>query len=328
MQAKSWLGRLLGGLTALVLCGGCESQVGEEYRGEPILTLQGSVELEKGAASDQVPVLAFPATDGKGYLLVDSRVEGEYPAHFRLSVFDPPPKNVFTQPDGTAIGFLTVVPKDHPSEVPEVVGVNKGALNDDGTATFERDVCTADDICLHRVLSCTMQQCPIIGETGKAISADEVTKYGEAGEASREHLVEYEESCNAQRECHRVFRKCDLPTAYVPDLLLAVPHSTATCDVTSESGDARIKTYEALLKSALGYSVIYANHALPDAPGGPLVAGYNVFKTVEPETDQAWIDSIVCALDMPTSKACPTGVHLEPVSAEEQLRLRIGYRND
>jgi hypothetical protein len=328
MQAKSWLRGLVGGLVALVLCEGCQSQVGEGYLGEPILTLQGSVELGEGATSDQVPVLAFPAADGKGYRLVDARVEGEYPAHFRLSVFDPPPTDVVTDANGTAIGFLTVVPKDHPSQVPDVVGVSNGALNDDGTATFERDACTADNICLHRVLSCMMHECPIIGETGKAIPADQVTEYQEAGEAGREHLVELEETCNAQHECHRVFRKCELPTSYVPDLLLTVPHHTATCSVTSESGDARVKTYEALLKSALGYSVVYAKQALPDAPGGPLTAGYNVFKTVEPETDQAWIDSIVCARDMPKSKTCPTGIHLERVAPEDQLRLRIGYRND
>lgn len=92
MQAKSLIGGLVGGAAALALCAGCESQVGEGYEGEAILTLEGSVELGEGEVADQVPVLAFSTPDFNAFLLVEARVEGEYPARFRMSVFEPPPE--------------------------------------------------------------------------------------------------------------------------------------------------------------------------------------------------------------------------------------------
>jgi hypothetical protein len=120
--------------------------------------------------------------------------------------------------DGTVTGFLTVVPKDHPSEIPNVTGISNGTLNEDGTWTFTRDVCTSDNICLQRVLSCTMVECPIVGETGSAIPAAEVTLCGDVGVAGGEHWMEMAESCDAQQQCHRVFRKCDLVMTYAPPI--------------------------------------------------------------------------------------------------------------
>jgi hypothetical protein len=283
MQIRSLIGGLVGAV-ALALGAGCESQVGEEYEGEAILTLEGSVELGEGEAADQVPVLAFPTADFNAFVLVDARVEGEFPARFRMSVFDPPPANARAEADGTVTGFLTVVPKDHLSEIPNVTGVSNGTPNEDGTWTFTRDVCTSDNICLQQILSCTMVECPIVGERGSAIPAAEVKLYSEAGVGGGEHWLEMAESC-----------------------------------------DAQVQSYEALLKSAAGYYVVYTKEALAASAYGPLSAGYNVFKTVEPATDQAWIDSMVCERDMPGS-TCPPGVSQQLVSPNEQLTLRIGYR--
>ena len=331
MQMKSWFGGLAVGGAALALCAGCEAQVGEGYQGEAMLTLQGSVELGENPAPDQVPVLAFRSDNG--FVVVDAHVAGQFPAHFQMSVFDPPPANARKNADGTVSGFLTVLPKDHPSEIPAVSGGGIGTDNADGSRTEQLDMCTADQICRHEVYSCAaQQQCPVVGETGDAIVPSQVTMHSSEGEGGDEHLMDFVEDCNADHECHRLFRECDLDSTYLPFLLAADFGYTSSCTFVSATGDARVQTYEAVQKRATGYRIVYSQEdraSWSDAYplNGPLPAGYTLFREVEPPAEQ-WIASIDCVRDSADPSGCPQGIHNELVGSDEQLTLRLGYGND
>jgi hypothetical protein len=71
---------------------GCDAQAGEPYRGEPLLTMSGSVELALEVEDQEalIPTLAFRGDDDTVHL-VDADVEGEFPAEFTLNVYEPPP---------------------------------------------------------------------------------------------------------------------------------------------------------------------------------------------------------------------------------------------
>jgi hypothetical protein len=322
------LGGLVSGAAALVACAGCEAQVGEGYRGEAILTLQGSVELGDGAAADLVPVLAFRTE--AGYVLVDTHVEGEFPAHFRLSVFDPPPLAATKLELGVSPGILTVMPRNHPSELPLVGQFSVPTPQEDGTTAVKQDFCTASkEICWHRDLVCVARECPVVGETGSPISSDQVASVGREGMFGAEHSLVFDEECNAEHECHRVFRKCDLPPYWLDSFNFA-SGTMGTCQVRSESGDSRAKLYESVRRSAVGYFVMYAPEAVSSLEMGPVAygpvrAGYSVYRVVEPASDQDWIDSITCQRDTPESSDCPVGAHVELVSPDEQLKLKLGF---
>jgi len=329
VNTKSLVLGLFGAGAALVLAG-CEAQVGDGYRGEVLLSLQGSVVLNGQSAADQVPVLAFLRSSG--FALLDAHVEGEFPSRFRMEIFEAPPESALLDPTtGTATGFLTVVPKDHPKEIPGVAASGLGSCNPDETiCTNHLDICSTTGICMQRDLTCNQEECPVVGDT--EIPPDELASgarfsgYGEAGDT---HSLTVEVVCDAAQLCHRVFRKCGPPNAYTP---LAEFGHQQTCDVVSESGDARIKLYESVLQSAVGYDIVYAPAAVATSVYGPIPAGYSLFRTVEPDSDQAWIDSLDCKfdrlLDATDTTTCPPGVHKELVSPDEELTLRLGYRND
>lgn len=323
MQNKSWLSSAFAG--GVLLLAGCQAEVGTDYRGEALLSLKGSVVLDDQSMADQVPVLAFYSQSG--FALLDVHVEGEFPSRFNLEVFEPPPQAAMTDPEtGTVSGFLTVVPKDHPSLVQAVSVGDYGMCSADGTACTEQlNLCImGGGICLQRELSCASQECPVVGDV--PIPPDQVTCQGYA-ESGGTDLMTLDEQCNAAGQCDRLFRKCGLPNAYSS---FAEFGRELSCEVVSESGDERVKAfdsvYESALQSAVGYDVVYSARAQESSPYGPLRAGYSLFKTIEPDSDQAWMDSLLCRCDTPQSTTCPPGVHKELVSPDEELTFRIGYR--
>jgi len=104
---------------------GCDSRAGEEYQGEPLMTISGSVVVNNDLApAELVPALAFYAASGtKTDLWIhDVSVTGEFPASFTLDVFEPPPAEaLFAPEDGVgpkvALGFIAAVSPDHPETV-------------------------------------------------------------------------------------------------------------------------------------------------------------------------------------------------------------------
>jgi len=99
-------------LASAVACG---SKAGEDYKGESLLQISGSVRMaDEEAPGTLVPALAF--TLEHTLLLQDLEVRGEFPAKFTLNVFEPPPPEAFfvdsRQPE-IAIAYFTAVPREH-----------------------------------------------------------------------------------------------------------------------------------------------------------------------------------------------------------------------
>ncbi|MDD9937173.1 MAG: hypothetical protein OXT09_26425 [Myxococcales bacterium] len=142
-------------LALLPVLGGCDSQVAPGYRGEALLTIAGSVELESERERAPLrPALAFYDSERSIFHIVDVEVEGEFPADFVLRVFDPPPDSAIIEtPErpASALGYITAVTEDHPDTVQFALqGTSTGACGpfdgEDGNPPCETmgQWCTAD----------------------------------------------------------------------------------------------------------------------------------------------------------------------------------------
>lgn len=81
-DAARWLGAGTSWLAFASMLG-CEAQASDEYSGEPLLSLRGTVLVTKDQAnSDLVPHLAFSVADDEtnAVVLVPGELSGEFPA--------------------------------------------------------------------------------------------------------------------------------------------------------------------------------------------------------------------------------------------------------
>jgi hypothetical protein len=75
----------------LALLFACEAQVSPEYRGEALLTIAGSVEIDRDRdRGTLMPALAFHNSESSDLRIMDVDVEGEFPSDFTLPVDEPP----------------------------------------------------------------------------------------------------------------------------------------------------------------------------------------------------------------------------------------------
>lgn len=140
-------------LLALLILAGCDPQATDAYEGEPLLTVQGSVELalERDNSNDLQPTIAFQGDDNLMYLSDAVAVRGEFPASFVLDVLAPPPpeavRNVFGADDEPriAVGFITAASPDLPR-------VFEFKAADDGELVIATDLQDREWIC-YRVAS-------------------------------------------------------------------------------------------------------------------------------------------------------------------------------
>jgi hypothetical protein len=91
-------------LLALALVAGCDPQVGQSYRGEPMATLQGTVEEMAGPISGPVDAALLWTPRGVGSVATVPTpipVEKMFLAHFVMTIVLPPPVEVL-QPDVVA----------------------------------------------------------------------------------------------------------------------------------------------------------------------------------------------------------------------------------
>ena len=150
-------------LSAIALLG-CDARAGEEYRGEVLLQMKGSLLLEAGQlAPDSVPALAFPDRKG-GFHVLDVEAHGEFPASFSIDVMSPPPpaaiQNVPGLP-GFAVSHITALPSAHEETITYPTSSTGGGEtwceNADDSDCYRRiDVCTSGtDQCFHELARCT-----------------------------------------------------------------------------------------------------------------------------------------------------------------------------
>lgn len=104
---------------------GCDAKAGDGYRGEPLLSFEGSVKLASTEVQGELePALAFVPSQGTVHIL-DVSVRGTFPANFTLDVLAPPPAGALTSAAGfiltaprseqIALGYITAVPAQHKS---------------------------------------------------------------------------------------------------------------------------------------------------------------------------------------------------------------------
>jgi len=117
MRSHAYLGWMT---TAALL--GCDAKVDEHYRGEPMLSIRGSLVVQNpNVSSDLVPALAFLQADLVTYddvtlHILDVDTQGEFPTNFTLNVMSPPPAAAMRSVPGLpsyAVGYITALPEQH-----------------------------------------------------------------------------------------------------------------------------------------------------------------------------------------------------------------------
>jgi hypothetical protein len=180
--------RAIASLSLIFALLGCDSQVGVAYRGEPLLSMTGRVELaEERPDGPLVPALAFLDEERGFVYFLDVEVTGEFPAEFSIDVFDPPPDDAFVPVskflDGplAAVGYITAVVEDHPASVR--LGNHQGGLAtcDAEQCRSEESWCTVDlSECYVEVGHCApddLTDCVIEGSGDPALKEDAFEKF-------------------------------------------------------------------------------------------------------------------------------------------------------
>jgi hypothetical protein len=156
--------------------GACGSQAGEEYRGEPLLRMKGSVVIQNPNPPDNlVPAIAFLNTRNGTLDFAEVQVAGEFPAQFTLDVFEPPPEGcilVSENPEDEneprfAMGFITAVNADHPDSVAGERSSGGHGCDRSG-CTDITEVCIPGEGCYRRVTECDSNgaNCNVVEESG------------------------------------------------------------------------------------------------------------------------------------------------------------------
>lgn len=149
----------------------CEAEAGREYQGEVLLSLNGIVTAGPAVDSDYVLALAFLGPSG--LYLVDGVTSDEFPAEFRFDVTSPPPEEAFYSfNDGpepvTASATLAVVPRNHPSLVPNIIPpFDPSGHEEEETFELDRHACVGDTSqCMDEHLECTRVPCVVVSQEG------------------------------------------------------------------------------------------------------------------------------------------------------------------
>lgn len=277
---RRWRGLLAFGTLGLSVAG-CEAQVGPDYQGESLFTLQGNVVLAGDGRPDVIPVIAFAA--GFEYAVVDATVRGDFPAQFRLDVMVPPPSGALVPLEGggsAAFGRVALAPSHHPDYIPVFLSHEVDDCNEAEThCTREVEKCVSEDRCFKRTLSCKRELCPIVFESGEPSVEEDVETAIVAVYPRGEFSYGVAESCSPSAGCHRTIRQCEVAAAG-PYAITASGGTLDTCEVLAESGDLSIAQSDLLEHVATDYFVLYLTEATTLERIGELPRGYHLFETV------------------------------------------------
>lgn len=95
---------------------------------QPLLSLHGSAELERGVDAEGLQAAIVFVAGGKNALhIIDPESEADFPDRFQLALWEEPPEDTagtFVEPDGEtfplAIGYIAAVTADHPEYAPQI----------------------------------------------------------------------------------------------------------------------------------------------------------------------------------------------------------------
>ena len=83
LRAAAWVG--------LLALAACDRQSDADYRGEPLARIQGTITSNPEAPPTELaPVISW---EGQTVAVVETEVVSEFPARFRIDLFEPPPEN-------------------------------------------------------------------------------------------------------------------------------------------------------------------------------------------------------------------------------------------
>jgi len=301
-RGGSWLGEGVN-LLAFTCVLGCDAQVDHEYKGEPLLSLQGNVLVSKGQLGvENVPYLGLLDSDERGTFLalVDGEVSGEFPAKFRFDVTQPPPEEMLHQmpPEQGfsgrgASGLLVMLPPDSDERyrlIPEVE-TNPGECTDDGTAcTSTERICDESGQCRDRFQSCAIDPCELVERVGDPVldganpsrttyRCDSTTCYSTVIVCDGEELY-----------CSMDVYRCDRPQS--DNFKDAFDGVVRTCSVVSDTGDTSLRSFFDLNAVAINYAILYVADDNPDTVYGPLERGYHLLQTSD--SLDGWLESEKC----------------------------------
>lgn len=235
---------------AASLLSACDTQASNEYRGESLLTLQGSVEIMQATVEGPlVPAIAF-ITEGESISILDVAVDGMFPSSFTLNVFDPPPAHVIGdfavfgngyqlpgEPRGTW-GFITAVPPDHRDTFPLATGPS--IIGRSG------------------------------GEGGSGGAAGGGGSGGSGGSGQDTCFLEAE-WCTPSGECRREHYEC--PNDQARGCSVHAENEFVACALTHSEGDPElgVDVFERFAGMSENYAVLYLED---EAPAGSWVAHF------------------------------------------------------
>jgi hypothetical protein len=173
---------ILAAPVVLALSQACEPQVSPAYKGQALLTIGGSVEVDSQRERGRLlPALAFYNSETSLFHIVDVEVEGEFPSDFTLRVYEPPPgEAIVTGPDrpASAVGYITAVTEGHPDSVLDPVSSGAGSsctparAGEVSQCVHYQDWCTADrSECYSEERACPafdspLEECEILSSSG------------------------------------------------------------------------------------------------------------------------------------------------------------------
>jgi hypothetical protein len=276
----------------LLLHAGCDAKAGDDYQGEPLLSFEGSVRLASTQIEGELePAIAFVPTQSRLEIL-DVEVRGSFPANFTLDVLAPPAKGALTsarayireapKEQKLALGYITAVAADHPSEVRMAEG---------GGYKYECEGGVTD---LSRSGEAPPEHEPEDGVRDPwdwerhILQVREMHRGNNPGAACTEEFFAIAmEPDRTESILYRQISKCD--------------YKFESCEIISSQGDPKYlrSPFEKVAGLSSNYLVLYLPGAVEaDSPvarafgGGPLAAGYHL---LEAESDQTWSDEyIVC----------------------------------
>jgi hypothetical protein len=279
----------------------CDAQVGDEYIGETILSLQGNVRLRDAEAdTNLLPALVFFGPGGAK--VVGGETTGEFPSRFRFDVSRPPPSDAYlpAQPGENvngkrAIGFIAMLPPNPPGTLANTS--LESECNDDFTqCNSVRTSCDDNKICRVRTYECTKRPCELLSEVGEPVDPRDFGSVSSESSCFGDTCYTISSECGLAGDCHVRFSQCEITSS--ADLVFS-DGTIEHCDLIAESGDSSIVGLDDIKTVASNYYVIYATKDSPDAVPGPLKKGYNLVEILAP-TAEEWVTREVCELDAKT----------------------------
>ena len=304
---------LLSGSAAALMTLGCGTEVGDDYTGEVLLEINGSVETDLPIDEDSALVLTSPGPNG--IHLVDGVIEGDFPSAFRFSTNELPPETE-SLPMGDKVvdvawmGFA-VVPADHPPSVPVTgesywwesnpEGITAGRTWCQGAACSQP--CAGGQGCYTQDLRCQATPCELVESEGDASILDEsVSTVGREGELGVPGGGRYSWAIDCDVDspdrCYRQVYRCDTSEAgenaivELPLPLEGSPAQVLSCEVTDATGDASVRELNLMTSVEANFGVVWVSEDAEVEEFGALKAGYNIIKFYD--SVESWIEFTRC----------------------------------